>query len=134
MRRGRWIKGEYGVTKRFENGYGNDCSVFDNSCIKGVNRLVIGYHCFMKVNEFVIDGLNELKSMKIGKNSFYLSKGSKCLIMNCDGLREVEIGCGSFYCYEMLELKNLPSLHSIQMGSEAFDNCDSIVFESDNDE
>ena len=88
----------------------------------------------MKVNEFVIDGLNELKSMKIGKNSFYLSKGSKCLIMNCDGLREVEIGDWSFDYYEVFELKNLPSLHSIQMGYGAFWNCHSIVFESDNDE
>ena len=54
--------------------------------------------------------------------------------MNCDGLREVEIGDWSFYDYEVFELKNLPSLHSIQMGWFAFHKCDSIVFESDNDE
>ena len=138
MRRGRWSKGEYGVTKRFENGYRNDCSVFDNSCIKGVTRLVIGDDCFKKVNEFVIDGLNELESVKIGWNSVELDKdtrkGSKCLIMNCDGLREVEIGDDSFLWYEVLELKNLPSLQSIQMGYNAFGNCQSIVFESENDE
>ena len=82
--------------------------------------------------------LNELKRVKIGKDSFYLSKdtrkGSKCLIMNCDGLREVEIGDWSFEYYEVFELKNLPSLHSIQMGRGAFAWCQSIVFESDNDE
>ena len=136
VRRGIWIEGGY--VKRFENGYGNDCSVFDISCIKGVTRLVIGDDCFKKVNEFVIDGLNELESVKIGKNSFSLSedtrKGSKCLIMNCDGLREVEIGDWSFEYYEVFELKNLPSLHSIQMGYQAFWKCHSIVFESDNDE
>ena len=103
-----------------------------------MNRLVIGDDCFKNVNEFVIDGLNELESVKIGKDSFSLSwdtrKGSKCLIMNCDGLREVEIGGWSFEYYEVLELKNLPSLHSIQMGCNAFWNCHSIVFESDNDE
>ena len=54
--------------------------------------------------------------------------------MNCDGLREVEIGGWSFFYYEVLELKNLPSLHSIQMRCYAFEKCDSIVFESDNDE
>ena len=54
--------------------------------------------------------------------------------MNCDRLKEVEIGHGSFYWYEVLELKNLPSLHSIQMGCDAFKYCHSIVFESDNDE
>ena len=90
------------------------------------------------MNRFVIDGLNELESVKIGKNSFSLSKdrrkGSKCLIMNCDRLREVEIGNCSFSYYEVFELKNLPSLHSIQMGDDAFVKCHSIVFESDNDE
>ena len=138
VRRGIWIEGEYDMTKRFDNEYGNDLSVFDISCIKGVTRLVIGDDCFEKVNEFVIDGLNELKSVKIEKKSFYLSKdtrkGSKCLIMNCDGLREVEIGYQSFFNYEVLELKNLPSLHSIQMGCRAFLGCHSIVFESKNDE
>ena len=108
------------------------------SCIKGVTRLVIGHNCFKKVNEFVLDGLNELESVKIGKNSFSdyadISKGSKCLIMNCDRLREVEIEDWSFLWYEVLELKNLPSLHSIQMGENAFVNCHSIVFESENDE
>ena len=54
--------------------------------------------------------------------------------MNCDRLKEFEIGHGSFYWYEVLELKNLPSLHSIQMGYHAYKYCDSIVFESDNDE
>ena len=111
--------------------------VFDISCIKGVNRLVIGDDCFENVNEFVIDGLNELESVKIGEKSFSLSedrrKGSKCLIMNCDRLREVEIG-DSFFWYEVFELKNLPSLHSIQMGCGAFRDNHSIVFESDNDE
>ena len=103
-----------------------------------MNRLVIGDDCFENVNEFVIDGLNELESVKIGECSFKLSKdrrkGSKCLIMNCDGLREVEIGKDSFEYYEVLELKNLPSLHSIQMGCGAFRYCHSIVFESDNGE
>ena len=41
--------------------------VFDISCIKGVNRLVIGDDCFKNVNEFVIDGLNEPESVKIGE-------------------------------------------------------------------
>ena len=32
-----------------------------------MNRLVIGDDCFKNVNEFVIDGLNELESVKIGE-------------------------------------------------------------------
>ena len=147
------MKGEYGETKQFEDGYGNDLNVFDTSCLKGVNRLVIGDRCFMNVKEFVLDGLNELESVKIGHNSFYLDwdtrEGSKCLIMNCDRLRELEIGegswqsqgiwersvygCNSFKNYEVFELKNLPSLMSIQLGYSVFSGCHSIVFESEKD-
>ena len=75
--------------KRFEDGYGNDLSVFDVDCLKGIERLEIEDVCFKEVNRFVIDGLNELK--------------------------------------------NLPSLISIQLDSLVFKYCHSIVFESMND-
>ena len=135
VRAGRWIEGEY--AERFEDGYGNDLSGFDSDCLKGIKRLEIGDHCFENVDRFVIDGLNELKSMKIGKNSFKYSNkkrcGSKCVIMNCDQLNEIQIGYESFYRYESFELKNLPSLISIQLDSLVFKYCHSIVFESMND-
>ena len=97
----------------------------------------IGNDCFKKVNRFVIDGLNELKSMTIGYMSFSLDFknwiGSKCLIMNCDKLREIHFGEDSFYWYKSFECKNLPSLISIHLDSMAFQKCRSIVFESMND-
>ena len=137
IRRGRWNKGTYeGVIKRFEDGYRNDLSIFDIDCLKEIQRVEIGNDCFEKVNRFVIDGLNELKSMKIGKNSFnfYDTRyGSNCVIMNCDQLSEIHIGFQSFYWYESFELKNLPSLISIQLDDKAFCKCYSVVFESMND-
>ena len=135
IRSGRWNKGTYGV-EQFEDGYRNDLSVFDVDCLKGIERVEIGNDCFEKVNRFVIDGLNELKSMKIGKNSFnfYDTRcGSNCVIMNCDQLSEIHIGFQSFYWYESFELKNLPSLISIQLDDKAFCKCYSVVFESMND-
>ena len=123
--------------KRFEDGYGNDLSVFDIDCLKGIERVEIGNDCFKKVNRFVIDGLNELKTIIIGKNSFKLDEenrcGSECLIMNCDQLNEIHIGDWSFCWYESFECKNLPSLISIQLDSYAFYDCQSIVLESMND-
>ena len=137
-RRGKWINGEYElVKKRLEDGYGNDLRLFDIECLKGIERVEIGNDCFKKVNEFVIDGLNDLKSMFIGRDSFkldeYTSKRSKCLIMNCDQLSEIHIRNGSFLWYESLELKNLPSLISIQLDRSVFSCCYSIVFDSMND-
>ena len=138
IRSGRWIKGEYEVaTKRFEDGYGNNLSGFDVDCLNGIERLVIGNDCFKNMDQFVIDGLNELQKLYIGKKSFELiccnRIGSKCVIMNCDQLSEIHIEDGSFYWYKSFELKNLPSLISIQLDRCAFCNCKWIVFDSMND-
>ena len=128
---------ESGAIKRLEDGYGSDLSVFDNNCLKGVEMLEIGNGCFKNMIQFLIDGLNELKSVKIGDKSFELEKngeeGSKCVIMNCDQLSEIHIEDGSFYWYKSFELKNLPSLISIQLDRCAFCNCKWIVFDSMND-
>ena len=137
VRRGKWIKGEYVGIKRFENGYGNDLRVLDSDSLKRVARLEIGDDCFTKVNRVVVDGLNELESVIIGENNFHLDGntgiGSKCVIMNCDQLKEIRIGIKTFYWYETFELMNLPSLISIQLDDNAFRLCHSIVFESMND-
>ena len=112
--------------------------VFDVDCLKGVNRLKIGKECFTKVTRFVINGLNELKSVSIGKKSFslddYVNKmGGSCVIMNCVQLNEIHFGNGSFYWYESFELKNLSSLISFQFDDFAFRQCHKIVFDSMND-
>ena len=137
VRSGIWMKGKYaGSMKRFRNGYGYNLSVFNTDCLKGVERLEIGDNCFDEVKQFVIDGLNELKSMTIGYMSFSLDFknwiGSKCLIMNCNQLREIHFGEDSFYWYKSFECKNLPSLISIQLDRCAFCNCKWIVFDSMN--
>ena len=58
---------------------------------------------------------------------------SSCVIMNCDQLSEINIGEHSFVYHESFELKNLPSLISIQLDNYAFCSCHLIVFESMND-
>ena len=120
--------------KRFEYANAHDLNVFDANSLKGIERLEIGGDCFIKVNRFVIDGLNELKSVMIGRVSFDRNKenrkGSKCLIMNCDQLSEIHFGYKSFNYYESFELKNLPSLISIQLDNYEFYYSHWIVFES----
>ena len=112
-------------------------SLILNNSLISLKQIEIGNDCFKKVTRFVIDGLNELKSMTIGYMSYSLDFknwiGSKCLIMNCDQLSEIHIGYRSFYSYESFELKNLPSLISIQLDRCAFCNCKWIVFDSMND-
>ena len=124
-------------TRRFDCGYGNDLSEFDVDCLRRVERLKIGGDCFKNVNRFVLDGLIELRSVIIGKESFKLDKnrriGSSCVIMNCDQLNDIHFEYQSFRWYESFELKNLRSLISIQLDGDAFRDCHRVVFDSMSD-
>ena len=91
-----------------------------------IESIEIGDNCFGMVNSFRIDGLNLLKSLKIGKNSFTQLKYSwgnneskSFHILNCESLESIEIGEFSFSDFGgEFELRNLPSLQSIQIGIE----------------
>ena len=95
-----------------------------------IESIEIGNDCFMKVNSFRIDGLNQLKSLKIGINSFTKNKDSwgnnanrSFSILNCGKLESIEIGRFSFSDYGGgFELKNLPKLSSIKIGKIGSDS------------
>ena len=103
-------------------------SVLDWNQYHFVNNLIIGDSNFQNVRNFQIDGLDQLTSLKIGKNSFTKNKNSygndssrSFHILNCIELKSIEIDNYSFSDYGgEFELKNLPSLISIKMGSYNF--------------
>ena len=86
---------------------------------------------------FKIDGLNRLKTINIGKNSFTQRKNSygndkskSFHILNCESLRSIQIGEYSFSDYAgEFELKNLPQLQSIQIGTIG-SNSDNFYYSS----
>ena len=90
-----------------------------------LESIEISNNCFGSVRIFKIDGLNRLKSIKIGKNSFTQNKNyygndeSKSFhILNCESLESIQIGQYSFSDFAgEFELKNLPQLRSIQIGT-----------------
>lgn len=98
---------------------------FDFSRFIIVESIEIGDDCFGSVNTFIIDGLNCLKKLKIGMNSFtktkngYGTNSSRSFhILNCELLKSIEIGDFSFSDYAGdFELKNLSTLQSIKIGS-----------------
>ena len=102
-----------------------NCTIFDISRFTLIESLEIGDDCFESVNTFQIDGLNRLKTIKIGNNSFTQKKNdygydrSKSFhILNCESLESIQIGQYSFSDFGgEFELKNLPQLQSIQIGS-----------------
>ena len=109
----------------------DDYTIFDFSRLTLVESIEIGSDCFGSVKTFKIDGLNQLKSLKIGKNSFtqkknwYGNNESKSFhILNCESLKSIEIGEYSFSDFAgQFELKNLPALQSIQIGKIGSHSC-----------
>ena len=104
-----------------------DYTEFDISRFTVLKSLDIGDDSFSYVQTFRIDGMRKLKSLKIGKNSFTQVKGGPWSftsypnksfhILNCESLESIEIGRFSFGDFGgECELKNLPSLQSIQIG------------------
>ena len=120
--------------------------ISSNSCneLKSLNlieyrylkSIEIGDDCFENVDLFKIDGLNELKSLKIGSRSFSTIKSAKdwnfnkannrnrsFSILNCIELKSIEIGHHSFSDYGGgFELKNLPKLSTIKIGEIGSDS------------
>ena len=103
-----------------------DYTIFDFSRFTLVESIVIDGNCFESVKTFKIDGLNRLKTIKIGNNSFTQKKNaggrsdsSKSFhILNCESLKSIQIGEYSFSDFAgEFELKNLPQLQSIQIGT-----------------
>ena len=103
----------------------NNYTIFDFSRFTLLESIEIGNDCFGSVQTFKIDGLNQLQTIKIGRNSFtqkkdnYGNNESKSFhILNCESLESIQIGQYSFSDYAgEFELKNLPQLQSIQIGT-----------------
>ena len=117
--------------------FNNELSMIELNLNRFMNleSIEIGNDCFESVQTFQIEGLNRLKTIKIGKNSFTQFKSndfvndsdgsmSKCRnesksfhILNCKSLKVIEIGCFSFADFGgEFELRNLENLESIKIG------------------
>ena len=98
---------------------------WDVSWFLNLESIEIGNDCFESVKTFKIDGLNQLKSLRIGINSFTQEKNSygndqskSFHILNCESLESIQIGEYSFIDFAgEFELKNLPQLQSVQIGT-----------------
>ena len=112
-----------------------DYRVLDFSRFTQIESIEIGNDCFGSVQTFKIDKLNRLKTIKIGINSFTqvkkilwdddweeahkgTNKTKSFYILNCESLESIQIGEYSFSDFGgEFELKNLPQLQSIQIGT-----------------
>ena len=107
-----------------------DYTIFDFSRFSKVESIEIGDDCFGSVQTFKIEGLNRLRTVKIGKKSFtqmkndYGDEWKSFSVLNCESLESIKIGEFSFSdCGRGFYLKNLPQLQSIQIGTIGSKSC-----------
>ena len=102
---------------------GPEWSVLDWSFMPNLRLLEVGDDCFENVKEVKLIGMNRLERVVIGKKCFRKQKDwfgydPTChfYLKNCERVRELKMGCGSFYDYSVCEIENVPSLEVIEMG------------------
>ena len=76
---------------------------------------MIGNDCFKNVGVLKLTGLKKLEKVMIGEKCFTQRRGSFTL-KECDALRELKIGNGSFDDYSVCEIDSLNSLEVIEIG------------------
>ena len=108
----------------------NDLTSLNLNRYELLKSIIIGNDCFENVNDFMIDGLNRLKLLKIGWGSFRNRKGvgrqksnRSFSVLNCIELESIDIGGYSFNDFGNFKLNNLPKLITIKIGEVG--NCSS---------
>ena len=99
----------------------------DLSSFANLRVFEVGDYSFVYVDEVKLIGLRQLEGVVIGKNSFVKSKD--CCnredtlgrdyhfhLKNCERLRELKIGSGSFCHYSVCEIENVDRLEGIEIG------------------
>ncbi|KAM7455455.1 hypothetical protein BLSTO_03790 [Blastocystis sp. subtype 1] len=85
-----------------------------------LRELIVGDECFQFVKDLKIVGLSALEKVEIGKECFYKASGGVFEMRNCEKLKSVKIGDGSFVGVVSVVFENLPVLKAIALGQSVF--------------
>ena len=105
------------------NNYGREreWTMFDLSLLSNLVEVTVGDECFCYVTEVKLVGLDRLRKVIIGRNSFGVSHilhriHSQFCLKDCSRIKELRIGAYSCSNYRKCVIENVPSLVSIQIG------------------
>ena len=87
--------------------------------LSSLKRVMMGHDCFVKVSELRLIEMSSLERVVIGDRCFTDCSGS-FVVRDCNDLRELHIGRGSFMSFAFFELTGLPLLEVIRMDGESF--------------
>ena len=97
--------------------------VLDVSKLRWLKRIEIGDDCFENTEKVKLIGLKELERVVIGDRCFTKHKNDSnksdpnrhFFLKNCGKVKELRIGCNSFYEYRVCEIDSVDSLEVIYM-------------------
>ena len=113
------------VTRLYVGSNCNDASltVLDLSRVLYLIQLVVGDESLMYVNEVKLIGLNVLRNVTIGVNSFTKQKynggndpNRHFYLKDCPKLKSLKVDRYSFSDYTVIEIENVDALEAIEMG------------------
>ena len=101
---------------------GNEWSALDLSLMPNLKEFIVGDNCFSYVYDVKLIGLNQLERVVIGENSFAKEDVTDrhiyghFYLRDCERVKELGIGYGSFQGFLVCEINSVPSLEVIEMG------------------
>lgn len=117
---------EITIANNFCNG--SDVRELGLSAFVNMVSFVVGESCFASVEKCFLVGLHKLERVEIGKKSFVkaeydpgdgIDTNRHFRLSECEKMKSLSIGCGSFLDYSVCEIDNVPHLESIQFGMES---------------
>ena len=101
---------------------GKEWKSFDLSLLSKLRKLIVGDECFNKVEKVKLNGLNELESVVVGKESFTFESDTTTSfeMKDCEKVKELIIGEESFHIFGKFSLENTPSMERIIMKGANF--------------
>ena len=101
---------------------GKEWKSLDLSLLSKLRKLTVGDECFNEVETVKLNGLKELESVVVGRESFGLENETVTSfeMKDCEKLKELIIGERSFNIFGKFSLKNTPSMERIIMKEANF--------------
>ena len=105
----------------------SELTVLDLSRFVFLRELRVGNKCFKHVEDVKLIGLKKLETVVIGekcftKSSWQSNPKSRFLLKNCDRLKELKIGVGSFHDCVLCVIERLDSMEAMELGKLERDN------------
>ena len=101
---------------------GKEWKSLDLSLLSKLKKLTVGDECFNEVETVKLNGLKELESVVVGKESFEFQGNRKTSfeLKDCEKVKELIIGEESFNLFGKFSLENTPSMERIIMKGSNF--------------